>query len=203
MTVLDALKVNFSFILFRYIHRQFLVVGSYFKQWNQRNCQVTRFLFGSNVNINNKITVYVYCFYALILWLYRYGRKKSTTCGLVVASLASIIAVSIPYEQTRKGSIIYFDFLFNSINRSSILQFICKITFWKRELRLAKSRVSLAVCKTWKGSRHYTPSQAPSWTIWRIYALIKKAFPLQFLVLPNFYSCFYNCMETREMFSIS
>ena len=203
MTVLDALKVNFSFILFRYIHRQFLVVGSYFKQWNQRNCQVARFLFCSIVKINNKITVYVYCFYALILWLYRYGRKKSTTCGLVVASLASIIAVSIPYEQTRKGSIIYFDFLFNSINRSSILQFICKITFWKPELRLAKSRVSITVCKTWKGSRHYTPSQAPSWTIWRNYALIKKAFPLQFLVLPNFYSCFYYCMETREMFSIS
>ena len=167
MTILDALKVNFSFILFRYIHRQFLVVGSYFKQWNQRNCQVARFLFCSIVKINNKITVYVYCFYALVLWLYRYGRKKSTTCGLVVASLASIIAVSIPYEQTRKGSII-------SINRSSILQFICKITFWKPELWLAKSRVSITVCKTWKGSPHYTPSQAPSWTIWRIYALIKK-----------------------------
>ena len=27
-------------------------------------------------------------------------------------------------------------------------------------------------------------------------------FPLQFLVLPNFHSCFYNCMETRKMFSI-
>ena len=28
-------------------------------------------------------------------------------------------------------------------------------------------------------------------------------FPLQFLVLPNFHSCFYNYMETRKMFSIS
>ena len=28
-------------------------------------------------------------------------------------------------------------------------------------------------------------------------------FPLQFLVLPNFHSCFYNCMETRKIFSIS
>ena len=28
-------------------------------------------------------------------------------------------------------------------------------------------------------------------------------FPLQFFVLPNFHSCFYNCMETRKMFSIS
>ena len=27
--------------------------------------------------------------------------------------------------------------------------------------------------------------------------------PLQFLVLPNFHSCFYNCMETRKTFSIS
>ena len=25
-------------------------------------------------------------------------------------------------------------------------------------------------------------------------------FPLQFLVLPNFHLCFYNCMETRKMF---
>ena len=25
--------------------------------------------------------------------------------------------------------------------------------------------------------------------------------PLQFLVLPNFHSCFYNCLETRKMFS--
>ena len=28
-------------------------------------------------------------------------------------------------------------------------------------------------------------------------------FPLQFLVLPNFHSCLYNCMETWKMFSIS
>ena len=28
-------------------------------------------------------------------------------------------------------------------------------------------------------------------------------FPLQFRVLPNFHLCFYNCMETRKMFSIS
>ena len=28
-------------------------------------------------------------------------------------------------------------------------------------------------------------------------------FPLQFLVLPNVHSCFYNCMETRKMLSIS
>ena len=28
-------------------------------------------------------------------------------------------------------------------------------------------------------------------------------FPLQFLILPNFHSCFYNCTETRKMFSIS
>ena len=28
-------------------------------------------------------------------------------------------------------------------------------------------------------------------------------FPLQFLVLPNFHSCFYNFIETRKIFSIS
>ena len=50
-----------------------------------------------------------------------------------------------------------------------------KITFWKRELWLVKSRVSITVWKTWKGSRHYTPSHTPSWTVWRIYASIKKA----------------------------
>ena len=27
-------------------------------------------------------------------------------------------------------------------------------------------------------------------------------FPLQYLVLPNFHLCFYNCMATRKMFSI-
>ena len=26
---------------------------------------------------------------------------------------------------------------------------------------------------------------------------------LQFLILPNFHSCLYNCMETRKIFSIS
>ena len=40
---------------------------------------------------------------------------------------------------------------------------------------MAKSRVSITVWKTWKGSRHYTPSQTSSRTVWRIYALIKKA----------------------------
>ena len=122
---------------------------------------------------------------------------------------------------------------------------------------LAKSRVSITVWKTWKGSRHYTPSHTPSWTVWRMYALIKKGyflvlifyvlfykrnrnpfppvfpyvietlvqvwenmklrgntrgslgeheiawkhspyglvFPLQFLVLPNLHSCFYNCIR--------
>ena len=37
---------------------------------------------------------------------------------------------------------------------------------------MAKSRVSITV---WNGSRHYTPSRTPSWTVWRIYSLIKKA----------------------------
>ena len=55
------------------------------------------------------------------------------------------------------------------------IKYIYKITFWKRELWLAKSCVSITVWKTWKGSRHYTPSHTPSWTVWRIYALIKKA----------------------------
>ena len=47
-----------------------------------------------------------------------------------------------------------------------------KITFWKLQLWLAKSRLSnsITVWKTWKNSRHYTPS----WTVWRIYALVKK-----------------------------
>ena len=49
-----------------------------------------------------------------------------------------------------------------------------KLTFWKCGLWLAKSRVSITVWKTWKGSRHYTPSHTPSWTVRRIYALIKK-----------------------------
>ena len=35
------------------------------------------------------------------------------------------------------------------------------------------------------------------------HSLYGLVFPLQFLVLPNFNSRFYNCMETREMFSIS
>ena len=82
----------------------------------------------------------------------------------------------------------------------------------------------------------YTPSHTPSWTVWRIYALITEdhfhvlvfntrvilenissrvpiryrntrspygfVFPLQYLVLPNFHLCFYNCMATRKMFSI-
>ena len=113
---------------------------------------------------------------------------------------------------------------------------------------MGKNRVSITICKTWKGSRHYTPSHTPSLTVWRIYALIKKAIstflfsagyfikemeniffrvliryrntlgslgeleiawkhspcglvlPLQFLVLPNFHSCFYNCMETWKCF---
>ena len=33
-----------------------------------------------------------------------------------------------------------------------------KITFWKCELWLAKSHVSITVWKTWKGSGHYMPS---------------------------------------------
>ena len=45
---------------------------------------------------------------------------------------------------------------------------IYKITFWKRELSLAKSRVSITVWKTWKGSRHYTPSHTPSWTVFHV-----------------------------------
>ena len=53
--------------------------------------------------------------------------------------------------------------------------YILKITFWKYELRLAKGRVSFTVWKTWKDSLHYTPSHTPSWTVWRIYALIKNA----------------------------
>ena len=36
-----------------------------------------------------------------------------------------------------------------------------------------KSSVSITVCKTWKGSRLYTLSHTPSWTVWRIYALMK------------------------------
>ena len=32
---------------------------------------------------------------------------------------------------------------------------------------------------------------------------LRGNFPLQFLVLPKFHECFYNCMETRKMFSIS
>ena len=36
-----------------------------------------------------------------------------------------------------------------------------------------------------------------------IYILFWRTFVLQFLVLPNFHSCFYNCMETQKMFSIS
>ena len=40
-----------------------------------------------------------------------------------------------------------------------------KLTFWKCGLWLAKSRVSITVWKTWKSSRHYTPSHTPSWTV--------------------------------------
>ena len=41
---------------------------------------------------------------------------------------------------------------------------IYKITFWKCELWLAKSRVSITVWKAWNGSRHYTSSHTPSHT---------------------------------------
>ena len=34
------------------------------------------------------------------------------------------------------------------------------------------------------------------------HSLYRLVFPLQFLVLTNFHSCFYNCMETRKLFSI-
>ena len=35
------------------------------------------------------------------------------------------------------------------------------VSFW-----LVKSRVSITVWKTWKGSCHYTPSHMPSWTVY-------------------------------------
>ena len=41
-------------------------------------------------------------------------------------------------------------------------------TLWQHELWLAKSCVSITVRKTWEGSRRYTPSYTPSWTVWRI-----------------------------------
>ena len=37
------------------------------------------------------------------LYLNRYGRKKSTTFGLVISSISLIVAVAIPYKQSRKG----------------------------------------------------------------------------------------------------
>ena len=55
-----------------------------------------------------------------------------------------------------------------------LLYFYYKITFWKRERWVAKSCVYITVWKTWKGSRHYTPSHTPSWTVWRIHALVKE-----------------------------
>ena len=45
---------------------------------------------------------------------------------------------------------------------------ISKITFCKCKLWLAKSRVSITVWKTWKGSRHYTPSHTPSRTVFHV-----------------------------------
>ena len=53
---------------------------------------------------------YTYVRHILLFYIDRYGRKKSTIWGLVISSLALIIAVFIPYQQTRKGSI------FNSID---------------------------------------------------------------------------------------
>ena len=61
-----------------------------------------------------------------------------------------------------------------------------KITFWKCDLWLAKSCVSITVWQTWKSSHHYVPSHTPSQTVWRIYTLIKKA--ISTLV---FYELFY------------
>ena len=60
---------------------------------------------------------------------------------------------------------------------SSFYKEIYKITFWK--WALAKTRVSITVWKTWKGSRHYTPSHKPSWTVWREFTLwqISALFP--------------------------
>ena len=112
-----------------------------------------------------------------------------------------------------------------------------KITFWKRELWLVKSRVSI----TMENMERFTPLYAIAYAItnsmenlrfdkedyfhvlvfyglfykrntcgslreleiaWK-YSPYRLVFPLQFLVLPNFHWCFYNCMETRKMFSIS
>ena len=63
--------------------------------------------------------------------------------------------------------------------KSRVCITVYKITCWKRGLWSAKSRVPITVWKTWKGSRHYTPS----WTVWRIYTSIKKA-------ISTFYSSF-------------
>ena len=57
-----------------------------------------------------------------------------------------------------------------------LLSIFYKITCWKCELWLAKSRVSIIV---WKINLerwcHYMLSHTPSWTVWRIYNLIWKA----------------------------
>ena len=57
---------------------------------------------------------------------------------------------------------------------------------------MAKSRVSITVWKTWKGSRHYTPFL----NLRRIYTLIKKA-------ISTFYLCTgYFINEIENIFSV-
>ena len=51
---------------------------------------------------------------------YRYGRKKTTVVNLIAASIASIVAVMIPSEQSRKG--IHFT---TNITTNSKVQHAC------------------------------------------------------------------------------
>ena len=80
-----------------------------------------------------------------------------------------------------------------------------EITFWKCELWMIKCCDSITVWKTWKDHANifdiaYAIMNNMENSRCGLRALV---FPLQFLVLSNFHSCFYNSMETRRMFSIS
>ena len=105
---------------------------------------------------------------------------------------------------------------------------VYKRTFWKCDLWLAKSRVSIAVWKTWKGSRHYTPSFRHVFVSYAVY-FIKEVenisprietlvevwensklrwknlpyglvYPLQFLVRLNLNSCLLHSIKLRKCF---
>lgn len=104
--------------------------------------------------------------YASIWSMDRYGRKKSTTFGLVIASVASIVAVSFPYVLTIKDSThVIFRVSMAVIAKFAInLSFSC-IYIWTVELFPTVIR-SIALSTSSASGR--IGSFAASYVIWLI-----------------------------------